>query len=83
MPCFCWMDDSEIEPEMKLIRLHVKYIVAQMNIIHSKGHLYPKKGSLPRHIMDDVKCLLDDIWSGKCSETGNKLDAVTGTIGCG
>lgn len=69
MPCFCWIDDSRIEPEMKIIRDHMKEIVKQMKIIHGAGDLYPKSGPpVPRNILDDIHELLNDMYTGKCSE---------------
>lgn len=71
MPCFCWIDDSEIDDEMKLIRDHVKEIVNICRSIHSKGDLYPKPDSgvsYPRSPVLDVHTLLDDLWNNKCSE---------------
>ena len=69
MPCFCWMEDSEIESEMKIIRDHMKEIIKQARIISSKGDLRPNSGPpYPRSIVDDIHTLLDDLWSGKCKE---------------
>jgi hypothetical protein len=68
MPCFCWIDDCEIEPEMKIIRDHMRLIVEQAKIIHGKGDLYPKNGCLPRHILGDIHKLLDDLFNDKCQE---------------
>ena len=68
MPCFCWISESEIEPEMKIIRDHAKKIIEQAKIIHQKGDLYPKSGPTPRHPLEDVHALLDDLWNGKCKE---------------
>lgn len=69
MPCFCWIDDSCIEPEMKIIREHMKEIVALARIIDRKGDLPPRSGPpIPRHIIGDIHQLLDDLWTGKCKE---------------
>ena len=68
MPCFCWIDDSEIEPEMVEIRKHAKEIVRLAKIANGKGDLYSKSGPIPREIMDDIHQLLNDYWNGKCSE---------------
>jgi hypothetical protein len=76
MPCFCWIDDSEIEPEMKIIREHAREIVRQAKIIHGKGDLYPKVGDgpCPRSPILDVHTLLDDLWNGRCSEAGKGVE---------
>ena len=69
MPCFCWMDDSEITKEMAIIRNHMKEIVVQAKIIHGKGDLYPKSGECtPRNILEDIHQLLDDMYNGTCVE---------------
>jgi hypothetical protein len=76
MPCFCWIDDSEISEEMRLIRKYANEIVILAKIIHGKGDLSPsaKSSPLPRDIMDDVHCLLDDLFNGKCKETDKDLN---------
>jgi len=73
MPCFCWISDSAIEPEMKIIREHAREIIKQARIINYKGDLHSDAGPLPRSIMGDVHSLLDDLWLGKCSETGEEV----------
>jgi hypothetical protein len=76
MPCFCWIDDNEISEEMQKIRKHAKSIIRLAKKIHGKGNLYPSDRStpLPRHIMTDVIDLLNDLWAGKCKETGKYLN---------
>ena len=70
MPCFCWISDSEIEPELREIRKHAIEIVKLGKLIHDKGDLYPsaKSSPCPRSPMEDIHKLLDDLWSGKCQE---------------
>jgi hypothetical protein len=68
MPCFCYIDDQYIEPELKIIRAHMRIIIEQAKILHSKGDLSPLSGSKPRHILDDIHKLLDDLWNGECQE---------------
>lgn len=69
MPCTCWIDDESIEPEMKIIRDHCREIVRIAKVIHSKGDLHGRGTPTPRHPLDDVHILLDDLFAGKCSET--------------
>lgn len=76
MPCHCWVSESEIEPEMKIIRDHMKEIVKLVKIIDGRGDLSPseKTSPAPRHVKDDVHKLLDDLYTGKCQEKPNEVD---------
>lgn len=72
MPCLCWIDDGAIEPEMKVIRDHMKEIVKHAKIANAKGDLYPKSGPpIPRDLIQDIHQLLDDLWTEKCQEARN------------
>lgn len=68
MPCFCWIDDSDIEAEMVIIRQHVREIVKYAKIIDARGDLTPKSGPLPRDIINDIHTLLNDLYNERCSE---------------
>jgi hypothetical protein len=73
MVCCCWVDDSEIEPELIDIRNHAKEIIRLAKMAQGKENLSPNNTPLHRIVMEDIHALLDDLWNGKCQETGKEI----------
>lgn len=66
MTCYCWKDDCELNPEMRVIRDHMREVVKQ-------AHLIDEKQAVSQNILEDVHALLDDLYRGKCAETGKRV----------
>jgi len=68
MPCLCWVDDNQLEPEMAQIRNHLKEVARLLSILNHKGDFSQPGEPWPRDLLADVHKTLDDIYRGKCTE---------------